>query len=196
MSNIIKLSILLFSFFIQNAIAQVTDSIVDQRDGQIYKTTQIGKQVWMAQNLNFSTEKSWCYNNSSENCDKFGRLYAWEAAKNACPAGWHLPSDKEWQELEKSLGMDDADLSKSNAWRGKDQGLKLISDKSISFNILMGGFHNPPSNFNLLNMQAFFWTSSEEGGSAWFRQFYENNPKIFRRTRPASWAFSVRCILN
>ena len=63
-------------------------SFVDERDNQVYKTVQIGNQVWMAQNLNYadstSTESlvgnSWCAENNAEYCKIAGRLYTWAAA--------------------------------------------------------------------------------------------------------------------
>jgi uncharacterized protein (TIGR02145 family) len=195
MNRILIISVLLFVFIVR-ANAQKLDSIVDSRDAKVYKTIKIGEQVWMAQNLDFQSEGSWCYHNIAENCDLYGKLYDWEAAKNACPPGWHLPSDLEWQTLEKFLGMSNTDLEKNNAWRGTDQGKRLVSDSNLGFNLLYGGYRNPPSNYNLLKMQAFLWTSTEQQGSAWIRQLYEGSTQIFRQTRPVSWAFSVRCVKN
>ena len=82
-------------------------TFVDTRDGQVYKYTTIGNQVWMAENLNYD-DGSVCV---EATCSSRGRIYGMQKALVACPAGWHLPSEGEWLVLFNSVGgIDSAGL--------------------------------------------------------------------------------------
>ena len=63
----------------------------------------MGSQLWFAANLNFETDSSWCYKDSTANCDKYGRLYRLAEAAAVkedsllCPKGFHVPDKDEFE---------------------------------------------------------------------------------------------------
>jgi len=89
----------------QNPSPVQTDSLKAETakacDINAYKTVDIDGQVWLAENWNCDSAPSKCYDNDPANCQKYGRLYTWETAIKVCPAGWHLPSDADWNALMK-----------------------------------------------------------------------------------------------
>ena len=101
-------------------------TMTDSRDGQTYKTVKIGNQVWMAENLNFKTDSSWCFKDVESNCQKYGRLYSWNAARSACPADWHLPSKAEFETLFRAVGGTQ-DKENEKKWMGAGTKLKSTS---------------------------------------------------------------------
>lgn len=71
----------------------------DSRDGNRYRTRVIGNKVWMLDNFRFKCDGSHSYMDQNENVERVGLLYSLETARAACPAGWHLPSRKDFKNL-------------------------------------------------------------------------------------------------
>ena len=104
-------------------------------DGKVYRIVKIGSQVWFAENLNYVAEGSVCYENKAENCAKYGRLYSWETAMKACPAGFHLPLNEEWDVLVEVAGGENLGWEKLKAKNGWDYN----GTNELGFSALPGG---------------------------------------------------------
>ncbi len=174
--------------------------------GQTYEITEIGAQCWMAENLNYETDDSWWYDNSSANGDTYGRLYTWEAALTACPTGWHLPSDEEWKTMEMALGMsqDEAD---GTGWRGTDQAKQMKSssgwdnngngNNTSGFDAKPGGCiaYGGSFSFSDLGGGAYWWSSREYSDTkAWLRFMHDNLDQVNRYYHIKPLGLSIRCL--
>ena len=104
--------IIMIAFIPSWLSAQESGTFTDPRDGRVYHWVKEGSQTWMTENLQFiDTSGSWAYNNDDTvHVLKYGRLYNWKSAVKACPKGWHLPSEKEWNKLIGFLGNETAGL--------------------------------------------------------------------------------------
>ena len=83
------------------------DTLVDMRDGRDYATVLIREQRWMAGNLRYQPPDAsgwFCYDDDPLLCEELGALYAWNTARSACPPGWHLPTESEWDRLVDGVG--------------------------------------------------------------------------------------------
>ena len=212
--------------------------MVDTRDHKVYKTIVIGNQTWMAENLAWLpsldyfgiadrsdpyTKTYHVYRNNddvkaasqdksivkeSETYLKYGVLYNFAAAKTACPSGWHLPTDKEWQQLELFLGIDPEEINHINVMRNSgDVGKKLksptgwdleeINEDAIGFNALPAGERGGEF-YTGLGISAEFWVNNvnESLRSGALRMMSSLDDGIYRGFKHLNNAVSVRCVKN
>lgn len=186
--------LLLFSFLIKYCYSQDLNTYTDLRDGNIYKTCTIGNQVWMGENLRFKIEGAIPYKNINENIQHFGYLYNWKLANKVCPAGWHLPVEKEWNTTIAYLGGKNIaggkmKLNDKKVWKDPN---RMASNLSRFSAYPSGSFIN--GEFQSLNEAAYFWSSEAECTSAYvvFLSYLAGyaDKKILVKTDMAS----VRCI--
>ena len=166
---------------------------------------------------NNSIIEKYCYNNNAAECTTYGALYQWdemmqystvESTQGICPTDWHLPSDDEYKTLEMELGMSQAQAN-NTGYRGTDQGSQLAGNEPLwtdgnldqNANFGTSGFAALPSGYRVTSGSfygqssiAYLWSSSESGGSAWYRYLYYGNPKVLRTVNVKSLGFSVRCV--
>jgi uncharacterized protein (TIGR02145 family) len=154
-----------------------------------------GKE-WMSENLNVAAEASHCYNDSAENCRRYGRLYTWESAQRACRSlgnGWRLPTNEEWRELARHYGG----LREETADLGKASWTALIAGGASGFNAVYGGgLTDKSGEYQRLEAHGFYWTASETGpDQAWLYNFGKNGQSVNRHKDGGKWwALSVRCV--
>ena len=145
--------------------AKESETMTDHRDGQVYKTVKIGSQIWMAENLNYETESSYCYENRMSNCLKYGRLYTWTPALSACPAGWHLPDTTEWKTLIDTLGGATASALQLKSHTGWFYDWSHFGNGTDSshFSGFPAGMRNgeDDSVFLAMGKSAYFWSSTD-----------------------------------
>ncbi len=170
-----------------SATKQPSNNILSDRDGNTYSTKVMkdGKR-WMTKNLNIEVDNSWCYKNDPANCKKYGRLYTWEAAKEACALlgdGWRLPTDEEWDGIRDSYG-------------GAESAYKdLLGNGSSGFAAQLGGLRGPNGDFNYEGYYGYYWSSTPNGSSdAWRYCFSSGNGKLDRDYLDRARGYSVRCL--
>ncbi len=154
-----------------------------------------GKQ-WTTENLNVTTERSFCYDDSEQNCRRYGRLYTWESARHACRAlngGWRLPTNEEWRQLANAYGG----IRQESADLGKAAYMALITGGRSGFNAVYGGGRTDKSGEYLrLEAHGFYWSATESGPDrAWFYNFGKGAQSFGRHEDGEKLrAFSVRCV--
>ena len=192
----------------------VYGEMTDPRDGMVYKTTTIGGQVWMAENLNYfdiegassSIKNDWCYWDKPENCESAGRLYTWKVAQRICPEGWRLPTKSDWESLLQEVG---ADSLNEILWKGSSK-LKSVSGwenegsgtDDFGFTALPAGMKFTTSTqdgFTYHGCSSLMWAATEADGGAADSLAYHmyldcsNDNAIVNTVRKVN-GLSVRCV--
>lgn len=154
-----------------------------------------GKE-WTTENLNVDADRSYCYEDREANCRRYGRLYTWASAQEACRSlgdGWRLPTDDEWRQLGKRHGG----LREESGDSGKAAYTALMAGGSSGFNAVLGGGRVSDAElYARLEAHGFYWTASESGAtSAWFYNFGKGGASLNRhRNGNKQMAISVRCV--
>lgn len=186
-NKMMKTILVIAGMLVVNSMA---GTLKDSRDGQTYKTVKIGNQRWMAENLNYKTSGSMCYDNEESNCEKYGRLYTWESAKEACPAGWHLPSRGEFETLLATEGASVETQSKNLRAGSWENG----SDKFGFSALPAGDYYSSGKQFIDVGDNASFWSSTEYSGNlAYLLGISVRRANVFDNG-DKRYAFSVRCL--
>jgi uncharacterized protein (TIGR02145 family) len=176
----------------QAAPKEVLGSFTDPRDRQTYRTVEINGKTWMAQNLNYlpPAGKSWCYGDDNSNSDKYGRLYDWNMAKAACPAGWHLPTRQEWNDLVAAVSDSDTKLKAITGWDDNGNGTD-----DYGFSALPGGSRDADGSFDDAGNCGCWWTATDDGGcNAYDQEMYNNGDGVNEACVDKNSGCSVRCV--
>lgn len=219
MNRFIFISILTatLSFNLSGQSAQLT---VKDADGNVYGIIQIGRQIWMEENLKTTRfndgkiipmvpeDKKWnilktpayCwFNNNIANKEVYGALYNWYTVntKKICPKDWHVPTDEEWTTMINILG----DI-KTAGNKLKEKGtehwkntLQAGTDEFF-FRALPGGLRNDFGVFpEFGNSYAVWWTATEFSPTdAWNRGLFYSSSQVFKGHDKKLSGFSIRCI--
>ena len=155
-----------------------------------------------------SNEKSWsalttpgfCYYKNDEEAFKptYGALYNWYTVNSGklCPAGWHVPDDKEWSQLTALLGGESSAGGKlkeagSTYWVEPNTG----ASNESGFSAYPGGFRFRDGKFFDFGFSCYFWASGEYSAArAFFRMLYYEDPSVYRFDNEKKNGFSVRCL--
>lgn len=196
---------------------------VEDIDGNIYNTIQIGTQVWMLENLktthlndgsripNMIDNQSWFLDQSGAFCiyaaipdysRNYGLLYNWHAVNTGklSPKGWHIPTDAEWTVLETYLGganVAGGKIKSTQFWLSPN----TAADNYSGLSAVPAGYRVSMSSidtyFEKVTNNCIFYSATEETKtSAYARKLSYNDAAVNRIKILKSYGCSVRCIKN
>jgi len=214
---------------------------VSDLSGFIYNVVKIGTQCWMKENLktrryndntvidNLTDNVQWslnttgamCYNNNDQGtANPNGAYYNWYAVATGklCPAGWHVPTNEEWDVLVNHL------IANGYNWDGATSGNKVakslaavspgnrgpwaeviidgapgcttdfgeIIRNATGFTVYPSGSREANGVFGDLNHFTYLWSSNTK--MPWLRYMYFSNPELGGYNTQKGNGLSVRCL--
>ena len=188
---------------VKKEIVENDSFFTDRRDGQVYKTVNIGNKIWMAENLRYfetaGTEIP------EDKTGEYGMLYSWtslmalehkyksktwtqkENQRGICPLGWHIPSEEEWNSLLDELNHDSERITSVSGWEDANNG-----NNSSGFNVYPAGYYEPFFGFNQFAKGAYYWTSQNDSKEATYINI--SNPRVGYSIEKKSYRYSCRCV--
>ena len=192
---------------------------VEDIDGNIYGTAQIGNQCWLNQNLKVTRYRngdnianiednpiwgsttnpaySWYENNEAANKNLFGALYNFKAVNSGdlCPEGWVVASHQDWTELKNYLVSNSANKLREKYniyWWGDNSN----STNETNFTARAAGYRSSTGDFLNIRKVAQWWTSNEIVASLANSRtiWYHSNDFDYTMSSNTKNGYSVRCI--
>ncbi|MCL6261253.1 fibrobacter succinogenes major paralogous domain-containing protein [Aquiflexum sp. TKW24L] len=225
------LMVLSFVFLsIQSSFSQ--SGTVKDIEGNTYQTIQIGTQIWMAENLRttryldgtlipeipnaeewLATKQAALSTYPNTESPNNNVLYNWYAVNSGklCPQGWHVPSDAEWMELEKAIGLDENLIQTIGArgWTLKIDGKLKTTEKGVwqvdreyysnetGFSAFPTGYRTNSGTFQFQKQFSYWWSSSSESEEfAWKRHLSYYRDIINRNVMLKNSGLCVRCVTD
>jgi uncharacterized protein (TIGR02145 family) len=201
-------------------------------DGNTYPTIVLGNgQEWFAENLkttrfangdtieNVTTASNWVlagdnqtpawtwYDNDNNYDFYYGKLYNWFTAddtRNACPVGWKVPSNIEWNILMFYLDPNATIGGSSSAgglmksvepwlWESPNNG----ATNESGFTARPSGFINQLGVFNHVTTNVYWWTSTQEPGedlAAVYKMITNSQTILYSNNTLKTAGMSIRCL--
>jgi|GEM_PF-3621460 len=163
----------------QQGQPQIQQQIQSQTQQQVELPTQNNRIVWASYNLSSS-------GSFAANMEDYGGLFSWSAAQVACPQGWRLPTQQEFESL----------INDGSIWtiRNGVAGRLFGNDNNAVFLLAAGTPASGPfGTIDNVGESASYWSSTPDGNyGTWLLVFNSSNAHVSRNTRGG--ARHVRCV--
>jgi uncharacterized protein (TIGR02145 family) len=207
--------ILISIIFLFISLVSFSQKILDA-DGNSYSIIKIKDQLWFESNLKttrytngekiIKTNKStnWSKKDTSAQCMQIKKnkrkstFYNWYVVndkRGVCPAGWRVPSQKDFNELILSLGgTEKAGLVMKNLSLWGDT---TKTNQTNSFNAIPSGFIDAKGKISQENVRACWWSLDEQYKETAYSYSIGNmGTNIIRDKFYKKQGHTIRCMKN